>query len=318
MLLTRRSVSVSLCASLFAGCNRDKKRVIAVIPKGQAHLFWQSIHAGAEKAAREKGLEIIWNGPASEADVAGQLKIVERMITRRVDAIVLAPTDKNALVAVVNRAAAEGIPVVIFDSGIDTDKFVSQVSTDNYRAGQVGAARLGSLLHGKGKVVIVAVQPGGASTMAREQGFEDKIKADYPGIQIVDKRYGMSEVAQSLQVAENMLTAHPDLDGVFASNESSTMGAVQALRGMKRNLKLVGFDWGPSLKADLESGLIDSLVVQDPFRMGYEGVLSAVAALDKQPVQKMNNLEPRLVRKEDLNDPAVQAQLNPDLKKYLP
>jgi ribose transport system substrate-binding protein len=153
--------------------------------------------------------------------------------------------------------------------------------------------------------------------MAREQGFEDRIKEKFPGIQIVDKRFGMADFAQSLAVAENMLTAHSDLAALFASNESSTVGAAQALKGRQSKVKMVGFDWSPTLEEGLKSGLIDSLVVQNPFKMGYESVKAAVAALNGKPVEKINNLAPRLILKEDLSKPDVQEQLNPDLKKYL-
>lgn len=316
-ILSGAFAGLLLLLCLLAGCNREKKRVIAVVPKGRAHLFWQSVNAGAVAAARETGAEIVWNGPASETDIPGQLQIVETMINRRVDAIVLAPIDKTALVNVVERAAKEHIPVVIFDSGIDTDKIVSQVATDNYAAGRMAGERLGKVLNGKGKIVMVKVQPGAASTMAREQGFEDEIKEHFPGIQIADSRYGMADFAKSLAVTENMMTAHPDLKGMFASNESSTVGAVQALKGRKSNVVLVGFDWSPTLLEDLKNGVVDSLVVQDPFKMGYESVMAAVHKLDGKPVEKIKNLPPRLVTRENLNAPDLQAQLNPDLKKYL-
>lgn len=164
---------------------------------------------------------------------------------------------------------------------------------------------------------MVAVQPGAASTMAREQGFEDRVKEKFPQIQIVDKRYGMADFAKSLAVAENMLTAHPDAAGLFASNESSAVGAAQALRARKTGVKMVGFDWSQPLLDELKSGLIDSLVIQHPFKMGYESVRAAVAKLDGKPVEKINNLAPRLITKDDLEKPDVKEQLNPDLKKYL-
>jgi ribose transport system substrate-binding protein len=309
-----------LVALLFCvtACNRDKKKVIAVVPKGSAHLFWQSVHAGANKAARETGVDIAWNGPASETDFNAELQIVDSMINRHVDAIAVAPIDKKSMVSVVERAARENIPVVIFDSGIDTDQFVAQVATDNFRAGEMAAERVGKLLNGKGKIAMVMVQPGAASTMAREDGFQKKLAAQFPGIQIVAQQYGWADFAKSLTVSENMLNANPDLDAMFASNESSTVGAAQALKGRKGSkVKLVGFDSSPTLLEDLKSGLIDSLVVQDPFRMGYESVKSAVAKLNGRPVQKIQKLEPLLVDRDNLNTPAVQAQLNPDLKKYL-
>lgn len=302
---------------LLAGCNRDHKKVIAVIPKGNADLFWQSVHAGAVKAARETGVEVLWNGPASETDYTMQLQIVDAMINRHVDAIALAPTDREGLVTVVDRAADRKVPVIIFDSPVDTQRFVSQVATNNYKAGEMAGERMGKILDGKGKVVILAVKPGAASTEAREKGFEDIIHQKFPLIQILDKRFGMATVAQSMTVAENMLTAHPDVDGMFASNESGAIGAAQALRSRQGKIKLVGFDWSPTLLDDLSSGLIDSLVIQDPFQMGYQSVLNAVKHLQGEPVTKIVDMEPRLIDKQNLNSAEVQAQVHPDLKKYL-
>ena len=309
--------SALLFALLLAGCNREHKKVIAVIPKGNADIFWQSVHAGAVKAGRETGVEILWDGPANESDYTSQLQIVEAMINKHVDAIALAPSDRQAMVRVVERAANEKVPMIIFDSGVDTERFVSQIATDNYKAGQMAGDRMGKILGGKGNVVIVAVKPGAASTEAREKGFEDTIHQQFPGIKILDKRYGQAVVATSLTVAENMLTAHPDLDGIFSSNESSTIGAAQALQDRRAKAKLVGFDSSPKLLDDLKSGLLDSLVIQDPFTMGYQSVMTAVKHLRGEPVTKIVNLAPRLVTLQNLNDPDVEAQLHPDLKKYL-
>ena len=315
----RNSAVAAVVALVVLGsaCNREHKRVIAVIPKGNSHIFWQSVHAGAAKAAREKGVEIVWNGPPSETDYTGQLQIADAMINRRVDAIALAPIDRKVMVGVVERAARQNVPVIIYDSGIDTELYVSRIATDNYKAGRMAADRMGKILGGKGTVAIVAVQPGGASTEAREKGFEDAIRDKYPGIQIVDKRFGMADIAKSLLASENILTAHPALDALFASNESSSMGAAQALRGRARKAKLVGFDASPTLLDDLRSGLIDSLIVQDPFKMGYEAVMTAIRKLDGQPVAKVIDLEPRLIDLQNIDQADVQAQLHPDLKKYL-
>jgi len=309
------SLLVSLLA--LAACNRDTRKRIAVIPKGQAHLFWQSVHAGAVAASRENNVDILWNGPPTETDIAPQLQIVDSMITQHVDAIVLAPIDRTAMVSVVDRAVRQNIPVVIFDSPVDSQNIVAQVATDNYAAGAMGAARMGKILNGKGKIGELAVEPGSASTMARELGFEDAIKKDFPGIQIADKRYGWSDRAKSLQVAENMLTAHGDLVAMFASNEASAVGAAQAIKGRNAKVKLVGFDSSPGLLDDLKAGLIDSLVVQDPFRMGHDAVIAAVEKLKGRTPKKIQNLPPRVVTRENLDDPDVQKQLRPDLDKYL-
>jgi ribose transport system substrate-binding protein len=314
MLSRRAALALPLA---LAACNRSTKKRIAVIPKGRAHIFWQSVHAGAVAASREDGIDIIWNGPTGETDFNGQIQIVEAMINQHVDAICLAPIDRDAMVSVVNRAASQNIPVVIWDSPVNTQNFVSQVATDNYAAGQLAAARVSQILGGKGEVAIVAVQVGAASTMAREQGFEDAIKKDSPGIAIVDKRYGNADFAQSLAVAENLLTAHPKLSALFASNESSSVGAAQALKSRKSSVKLVGFDSSPALIDGLKTGLIDALVVQDPFRMGYEAVHAAVEKLKGGTPLKINNIPPAVVTNSNLSDPDIDKRLHPDLDKYL-
>ena len=313
----RQALAMAAALPLLSNCNRNTKKRIGVVPKGRAHMFWQSVHAGANKAARETGVDIEWNGPASETDFNGQLQIVEAMINKRLDAIALAPIDKKAMVSIVERATKQNIPVIIFDSSVDTDQFVAQVATDNYKAGQMAAERMGEIRGGKGKVAIVAVQVGAASTMAREQGFEDTVKSKFPGLQILDKRYGEASVERSLTVAENMLTAFPDLNAMFASNESSTVGASRALKARGSKVQLVGFDSGPTLEEDLKNGVIDSLVVQDPFNMGYRSVTIAVKKLSGETPEKIQNLDPHLVTKADLGKPEIQTLLNPDLKKYL-
>lgn len=317
--MTRRQWLAGLPLGLAGAtaCRRRKTRVVGVIAQGRSHLFWQSIHAGAVAAAREEGVEILWNAPTSETDYAGQLQIMQAMINRRVDAIAVAPIDKKAMVGAVERAMREGIPVIIYDTGVDTELFVARIATDNYAGGRMAGERMGQILKGKGKVLMLACQPGAASTLAREQGFEDVLREKFPGIRIADKRFGMSDFAKSLAVAENMLTAHPDADGMFASNETGSVGAAQALKARRSRTKLVGFDWSPTLLEDLRAGVIDSLVVQDPFRIGYEAVKAAVLKLNGGTPEKIRNLPARLVTRENLDDPDIQRQLNPDLKKYL-
>jgi len=312
----RRFLCLVLALLLFVclDCKRRKQHVVAVIAQGRSHLFWQSVHAGAAAAARSLGVEIFWNAPASETDYSGQLQIVETMITRRVDAIAVSPIDRKAMVGVVEKAFRAGIPVIIFDTGVETQKYTARVATDNYGAGRLAAARMAKILGGKGKVLMVACQPGSTSTLAREQGFEDGLKEASPGIQIVDKRFGMSDFAKSLAVAENMLTAQPDANGMFASNETGTVGAVQAIKGRQSKIKLVGFDFSPALLDDLKAGIIDSLVVQNPWKMGFDAVSLAVQKIRGGVPPKENNLAARLVTRENVNDPDIQAQLNPKLE----
>lgn len=314
----RLVTALLLCASFGAlSCNRSTGKRIVFIPKGQAHMFWQSVHAGAIAAMRENpGYTIIWNGAASETDYEGQIKIMDAAINQKVDAICLAPIDKKILVTLVDRAAAANIPVIIFDSPVDTNTFTAQVATDNAEGGRMAAKRLGEILDGSGQIAEVAVQPGSASTMLREQGFEEKLAADFPGIKIADKQYGMADFAQSLKVAENMLTASPELAGMFASNESSSVGAVRALKN-RTGVKLVGFDSSPQLLEALKSGLIDSLIAQDPFRMGYKSMLAAIEKLKGGTPERIQNIPPTLVTRINMELPEIQARINPDLDKYL-
>jgi len=313
------SSAVLFLAILIMGesCNRQHVTTIAVIPKASADIFWQSVHAGAVKAAREHNIKIVWDGPPNETDIATGMQIVETMINRHVDAIALAPSDRSAFKIVIDRAAAAGIPVIIYDSAIDTNNYFSFVATDNALGGKMGADRLGEILHGKGKIVLVKTTPGGASTTAREDGFRAEIEKRFPQIKILDERFGMASIAQSITVTENMLTAHPDLDGIFCSNESGTEGAAQALKARHSKLKLVGFDSSPMLLTELQAGWIDSLVIQNPFRMGEMAVLQAIKAIHKQPADKDIFLPPHVVNLANLNDPEIKAQLHPDLQKYL-
>ncbi len=304
--------------AIAAGCGRPPSRVVGVVPKGANHIFWKTVEAGAIKAAAEYGREIEWNAPALEIDSSRQIEIVESMVNRGLAGIVLAPVDKRALVGVVERAARRGIPVAIFDSGIDTGKRITYVATDNTEGGRMAARRLGEIVGGKGKVAVIGFMPGSASTMEREHGFQDEIRAKFPAIDIVALQFGMADRAKAMAVTENVLTAHPDLAGLFADNESSSQGAVQALklRGAK-NVKLVAFDTSDPLISDLRAGWIDSLVVQNRFRMGYESTKAIGMHLTGQAPPALVDSGATLVRAGDLEQPAVRELLFPDIQRYL-
>jgi len=300
------------------GCHRNEVRVVGVVPKGANHIFWQTVHAGAIKAAREFHFEVQWNAPTLEVDSSRQIEIVESMINRHVAGIVLAPVDRQALVGVVERAAREGIPVAIFDSAIDTSRIVSYVATDNTEGGRMAARRLGEALGGKGKVGIIGFMPGSASTMEREDGFQGEIHAHFPRIEIVGMQFGMADRAKAMAETENILTANPDLAGIFADNESSSSGAVQALKSRhSAGVKLVAFDASDQLIADLRDGAIDSLVVQNPFRMGYESTRAIGLKLASQTPPAKIDSGATLVKREDLDKPEIKALLHPDIEQYL-
>lgn len=315
--MSRAMLTLALIACA-AGCQRSGKPVVGVVPKGANHIFWKTVHAGALKAAAEFGFEVEWNAPALEVDSGRQIEIVESMVNRRVAGIALAPVDRHALVAVVERAAKAGIPVAIFDSAIDTDKIISYVATNNTEGGRMAARRLGEVLGGKGKVGIIGFMPGSASTMEREHGFQDEMRVKFPAVNIVGLQFGMADRAKAMAVTENILTAHPDLAGLFADNESSSSGSVQALKSRgARNVKLVAFDASDQLIADLKEGMIDSLVVQDPFKMGYESARAIGLKLRGEAPPRQIDSGATLVKRDDLERPAIRELLFPDIGKYL-
>jgi ribose transport system substrate-binding protein len=285
---------------------------IAVIPKGTTHIFWQSVHEGAKKAGEEAGVKIFWNGPKLETDREEQIQIIEDFLIKKVSGVVLAPLDSKALVPSVEKMYENNIPCVIIDSGIETDKIVSFAATDNYKGGVLAAKRMGEILNGKGKIIVVKYVPNSDSTTQRENGFIDTIKKEFPEIEIVDEQYGMATVETALQATEDMLTKNTELDGLYACNASTAVGAMQALQSQGRadKVKMVGFDAEDALVNGLKSGVIDSLVVQNPFKMGYEGVKAVLAKLDGKDVPKRIDTGVELVTIERLEEPAIKDLLN--------
>jgi len=291
--------------------------VVGVIPKGTSHIFWQTIHAGALKAGAEYGLEILWNAPQSEIDSGRQISIVESMIAQRVAGIVLAPVDEKALVSVVERAIDSGVPVAIFDSAIQSDKILTFVATDNYEAGRMAARRMGEILEGKGKVGVIGFMPGSASTVKREQGFADEIAESFPGMEVLGVRFSMADRAKAMAEAENLMTAHPDLAGLYADNESSFDGAVRAVKQRQAAVKIVGMDASDLLIAEMRAGLVDSIVVQDPMKMGYESTKAMGRHLrGEEPVREMDS-GAYLITAENVDTPEMQAVVAPDIAKWL-
>lgn len=287
------------------------KYQIAVIPKGTTHIFWQSIYRGAKDAGEEAGVEIFWHGPERESSREKQIQIVEDFIARKISGVVLAPIDSTALVPQVERLYAKKIPCVIIDSGIDTDKYVSFIATDNYKGGVMAARRMGEILNGKGKVIVVKYSPGSASTTKRENGFINTIEKEFPEIEIVDAKYGMDTVETALQATEDLLMKNPELDGLYACNESTSIGALRALQSQGRagRVKMIGFDSAELLIEGIKAGVVDSFVLQNPYKMGYEGVRIMVAKLDGKEVPRHMDTGVVLATKENLETGEIDALL---------
>ncbi len=308
--LTRRR-ALALVA-LAPACRRGGRRVVGVIPKGSTHTFWRAVHAGAVKAAHEAGVEILWNAPAQEGDRSRQIAIVESMINLRVAGIALAPVDSTALSGVVERAADAGIPVVIFDSGIDTPKRIAYIATDNREGGRMAARRLAEAIAGKGKVAIVSDTPGSASTTERIRGFQEEMQARHAAVEMLPVQFCYADRAKARAVTENLLTAHADLAGVFADHENAASGAALAVRSRdRRGLKLVAFDASEQLVQDLRDGWIDALLVQNPFRMGEESVRAIARKLAGGSPPPAVDTGITLVLREMVDRPEVRALLFP-------
>ena len=328
------ALTATLTTFVFGGCQKaddssknpdDSGLTIAVIPKGTTHEFWKSIHAGAIKAQQEltaqgTKINLIWKGPLREDDRDQQIQVVENFIGRQVKGIVLAPLDSQALVAPVESAVSAKIPVVIIDSGLKSEKYTSFVATDNFKGGLMGGEKLGQLLDGKGKVILLRYQVGSASTEEREAGFLEAMKK-FPGIQVISAdQYTGATRESAYQTAQNVLNRFgKDVDGMFAPCEPITVGITMALRDIKRAgaVKVVGFDAGEQPVEALKNGSVHGLIVQNPVRMGYLGVMSVVQQLQGKPVEKRIDTGVALVTKETMNQPELSELLNPPLKKYL-
>jgi ribose transport system substrate-binding protein len=309
-----------------AAGSSGKTLSIAVVPKGTTHEFWRSIHAGAIQASQElnaagDSVSIIWKGPIREDDREQQVQVVEGFLTQGVSGIVLAPLDRRALVRPVEDAKRAGVPTVIIDSGLETDSIVSYIATDNYRGGTLAADRLGQLLNGKGKVMLLRLQEGSASTEERERGFLEQLKSKFPAIVVVSSdQYAGPTRETAKRASENLLNRFGgDLQGVFTPNESSTIGMLLALQDMGKagKVKFVGFDASQILVDAMRAHQLDGIAVQNPMRMGYLGVKTMVAFLRKQPIEKKIDTGVTLVTPENLDLPETKDIVNPPIAKYL-
>jgi ribose transport system substrate-binding protein len=330
--MMRKFIFLLVVLSLVAGCTNSngpapkKKYTIAVIPKGTTHEFWKSIHAGSIKAANEltaegTQVEVIWKGPLREDDREQQIQVVEGFTAQGVSGIVLAPLDNRALVRPVSDAGRSGVPTVIIDSGHESEDFVSFVATDNRKGGTLAADRMGQLLNGKGKVLVLRYAEGSASTTEREEGFLSQIQSKFPGIELVStNQYAGATRDTAKRASENLLNQFGDqIQGIFTPNESSTAGMLLALQdiGKAGKVSFVGFDSSQTFIDALNANQLHGIVVQNPFNMGYLGVRTMVENLQGKPVNKKIDTGVMLVTKDNMETPEVKALLHPPLDQYL-
>jgi ribose transport system substrate-binding protein len=300
-----------------------KKLTIAVIPKGTTHEFWKSIHAGSLKAARELSaqgteVEVIWKGPLREDDREQQVQVVEGFTSQGVSGIVLAPLDNRALVRPVEEAKRANVPTVIIDSALASDAIASFVATDNRKGGMLAAERMGELLNGKGKVLLLRYQEGSASTEDREAGFIQRLKEKYPSIELISSdQYAGPTRDTAKRASENLLNRFGDeLQGIFTPNESSTAGMLLALQdiGKAGKVTFIGFDTSESFLEAMRNKQLQGIVVQNPFNMGYLGVRTMADFLLGKSVEKRIDTGVTMVTPDNLNTPEIQTLVHPPLE----
>lgn len=303
----------------------DGKLTIAVIPKGTTHVFWQMIHGGAEKAAQELGVTVIWRGPLREDDRASQISEIEGFITRGVNGIAIAPLDEAALALPVADAQRQNIPVVVFDSGLKGADFVSFVATDNRQGGRMAGEHIAKRLNDKGKAILLRYAEGHDSTTQREEGFLEAM-ANHKGIEIVSSnQYLGADVEGAVKRGEAILSNYRTSDGglgldaIFCVNESTTFALMRVLQdhGWAGKVTFVGFDASDNLIKGLADGHIDALVIQDPVKMGYLAVKTLVSHIKGEKVEKRIDTGVHLATKDNMNEPAMKELLKPDLSKWL-
>ncbi len=306
------SSSSSTSTPSSAASPAGKALTIAVVPKAIGFDFWTHVEAGAKCAAAKLGnVTIDWNGVAAETDVTGQVSMLNGYIDRGVNGLIYAATDVKALLPVTAKAQSARIPVYNIDSGT-TPQQVPLFATDNLKGAHDVAALMNTYLKGHGNVALIEFQPGTMTDNQRKQGFIQGLTA-YPGLHLVADQPDQSDASRALTVTNDILTAHPNLNGIFGSNEPSVVGASQAVkqRHLSGKIVMVGWDAAPDEVAALQSGEISALIVQNPFRMGFDSVIAMVEHIRKGVSVSNQDTGVYVVTKQNMNQPQFAAILAP-------
>ena len=295
-----------------------KRLRIAVIPKGTTHIFWKSVHAGAEKAGKELGnVDVLWKGPQLEDDRDGQIAVVQDFVTNKVDGICVAPLDKQALIGPVHEAVDAGVPVVIFDSALqDESKIVSYVATDNWKGGQLAARQMAAALSGNGNVIVLRYNQGSESTEQRENAFLETLAKEFPEIKVISsEQYAGTTQEGSLTKATEVLNKFKDeVNGIFAVCEPNAAGILRALHEteLAGKVKLIAFDPSEDLIRAMEAGTCHGIVLQDPVSMGYQSVKAIVSKIRGESVDKRIGTGEYVATPENMKTPEMTKLLNPN------
>ncbi|QWA14083.1 ABC transporter substrate-binding protein [Sodalis ligni] len=290
---------------------------VPVVSKGYQQEFWQTVKLGTEAAAKDLSVRTSFVGPSDETQIAEQIQLMEDTITRHPNGILLSSLDANALIPLVEKANGQHITVATFDSGVNSDIPVSFVATSNVKAGSAAADALAKELGGKGKVGIVAHVAGTTSAIERTEGFTKTIKEKYPNITLLPVQYSDGDPQKAMDKTIDMTRANPDLAGIYATNEGSTLGVANAIKtlGLSGKIKVIGFDSTEAIINYLKIGAIQGFIVQDAYQIGYQGLTTLVNSIRGQKVPKSVDIPVKFVTQSNLNEPAIQKLLYPFGKK---
>jgi len=320
-LSTRRAVMagtalIVAALALPAAPARAQSPTIPIIVKDTTSFYWQIVLAGARQAGKDLGVTVPELGAQAETDINGQISILENAVAGSPAAVVIAPTERTALGAPITEAA-KSVPVIGIDSSAETQAFTSFLTTDNVEGGRIAARGLAEAIKAKtgkeeGDVALITNAPNAGSLEERKKGFTEEL-AKYPGLKLVADRYADGQAATGLNITTDLLTANPNLVGIFASNLIMAQGAGQAVaeNGVKDKVALIGFDSDERLVGFLKDGVISALVVQDPYRMGYDGIKTALAVSKKESVEKNVDTGANLITTANMMDARSQELLNP-------
>src|SRR5918994_690796 len=323
-ILNRRAFVALAAASMLAGVMHSAPAsaadvTIPIIVKDTTSFYWQIVLAGARKAGQDLGVNVPELGAQAESDINGQISILENAVAGKPAAIVISPTEFKALGKPITEAA-KSVKIIGIDSAADSKAFTSFLTTDNVQGGRVAADALAAAIsekYGKaeGEVALITALPGVGSLDQRAKGFKEQLAAKYPGLKLVADKVADGQATTGLNIMTDLITANPNLRGVFASYLIMAQGAGQAVAENKAQdkIKLIGFDSDAKLVKFLSDGVIAGLIVQDPFRMGYDGVKTALAASKGQKVETFVDTGANLITKANMKEPRAQELLNPKL-----
>lgn len=290
---------VCISGTMLIGCNTNKndiedmtdvtKPYIAVIAKGFQHKYWQTVREGAEDAAKDLGVTITYEGPDTEAQIDKQVEMLDAALAKNPVAICLAALDSRAVVSGLEKAKNRNIPVVGFDSGVESETVVATAATDNKAAAALAADKLAEAIGKSGKIAMVVHDQVSTTGKARRDGFKNRIESAYPDIKIVDVQYGEGDHTKSADAAKAIMTAHPDLKGIYGANEGSAIGVMLAVEelGKVGKIQVVGFDSGKKQVDSVRSGNMLGAVTQNPYQIGYKAVEAAYRASKGEAVEKI-------------------------------